>query len=270
MNDLLALIVHHGYIIIFLIVLAEALGLPVPAALALVTGGAAVASGAMRGPVAALIAVTPMLMGDSVLYVLGSRMGWRLLGFLCRVSVDPETCILRSAESFYKRGRVTLVIAKFVPGINSMAPALAGSMKMPFMQFLGLDFLAAITYAFAYGGAGFIFRDFLATIARGFREAGHVVELVVVIAAIAFTVYRISLYWKYRVYRIVPRIQVSELAAKLLTEYSKRTLLADVRSHGYYDPGAARIRGSIRLEPNNLSEEVKTLPRDKDIYLYCT
>ena len=71
--------------------------------------------------------------------------------------------------------------------------------------------------------------------------------------------YRISLYWKHRADRIVPRIQVTELAAKLQSEYAERILLADVRSHGYYDPGADRIRGSIRLEPNNLSEEVKTL-----------
>jgi membrane protein DedA with SNARE-associated domain len=270
MNDLLAQIVHHGYVVIFFIVLAEALGIPVPAALALLAGGAAVASGGLHAPAATLVAVTAMLLGDSLLYVLGSRMGWRLLGFLCRVSVDPETCILRSAESFYKRGRATLVIAKFIPGVNSMAPPLAGSMKMPFLQFLGLDFLGASVYALAYGGAGFIFRDFVATIARGFRAAGHAVEIVVVIAASAFTAYRISLYWKHRADRIVPRIQVTELAAKLQSEYAERILLADVRSHGYYDPGADRIRGSIRLEPNNLSEEVKTLPRDKDIYLYCT
>ena len=270
MNDLLELIVHYGYIIIFLIVLAEALGFPVPAALALVMGGAAVAAGVLHGPAAALVAVTAMLMGDSLLYVLGSRMGWRLLAFLCRVSVDPETCILHSAESFYKRGRATLVIAKFIPGINSMAPPLAGSMKMPFVQFLTLDFLGAMAYAFTYGAIGFIFRDFVATIARGFRAAGHVVEIVVIVAAIAFTIYRASLYWKHRVYRIVPRVQVAELAAKLKTEYPERILLADVRSHGYYDPGADRIRGSIRLEPNNLSEQVKNLPRNKDIYLYCT
>ena len=270
MNDLLAQIGHHGYIAIFLIVLAEAVGIPVPAALALVTGGAAVASGALRAPAAALVAVLAMLVGDSLLYVLGSRMGWRLLDLLCRVSGDPETCILRSAESFYKRGRATLLIAKFIPGVNSMAPPLAGSMKMPFMQFLGLDFLGAVAYAFAYGGVGFIFRDFVATIARGFRAAGHAVEIVVIIAAIAFTAYRVSLYWKHLAYRIVPRIQVAELAEKLQTQYSGMILLVDVRSHGYYDPGAERIRGSIRLEPNNLSEEVKTLPKDKDIYLYCT
>jgi hypothetical protein len=153
-----------------------------------------------------------------------------------------------------------------------MAPPLAGSMKMPFRQFLGLDFLGANAYAFAYGTVGFIFRDFVATIGRGFRAAAHAVEIAVVFAAIAFTAYRVSLYWKHRVYRIVPRIQVAELAAKLKTQYSERILLADVRSHGYYDPGAYRIRGSIRLEPNNLSEEVKAIPipMDKDIYLYCT
>jgi membrane protein DedA with SNARE-associated domain len=270
MNDFLALVTHHGYIIIFLIVLAEALGIPVPAALALVTGGAAVASGVLRAPAAALTAVTAMLVGDSLLYVLGNRMGWRLLGFLCRVSIDPETCILRAAESFFKRGRATLVLAKFIPGFNSMAPPLAGSMKMPFMQFLGLDFLGATAYALVYGGIGFIFRDFVATIAHGFQAAAHAVEVAVIVAAIAFTAYRVSLYWKHRVYRIVPRIQVAELAAKLKTLYPEKILLADVRSHGYYDPGARRIRGSIRLEPHNLTEEVKTLPKDKDIYLYCT
>ena len=270
MNDFLSLIVHHGYIIIFLIVLAEAVGIPVPAALALVAGGAAAASGALRAPAVALLAVTAMLLGDSLLYVLGSHMGWNLLGFLCRVSVNPETCILRSAESFYKRGRAALVVAKFIPGVNTMAPPLAGSMKMPFLQFLALDFLGASAYALAYGAIGFIFRDFIAAIEPGFRAAGHIVEIVVITAVFAFIAYRVSLYWKHRVYRIVPRVQVAELAAKLQSQYSERILLVDVRSHGYYDPGAARIRGSIRLEPNNLSEEIKTLPKDKDIYLYCT
>ena len=209
-----------------------------------------------------------MLLGDSLLFVLGSRMGWRLLGLLCRLSIDQENCILRSAESFYKRGRATFLVAKFIPGINSMAPPL--SMKMPFIQFVGLDLLGALAYAFAYGSIGFIFRDFLAFIVRGFQAAGQVVEIVVIITAIVFSIYRFSLYWRHRADRIVPRIQVAELAAKLQTQHAEMILLVDVRSHGYYDPHAYRIRGSIRLEPNNLSEEAKELPRDKDIYLYCT
>jgi membrane protein DedA with SNARE-associated domain len=271
MSHFLSLIAQHGYIVIFAIVLAEAIGMPMPAALALVAGGAGVASGTLRGQEAFLLAIGAMLLGDSLLYFLGNRMGWSLLGFLCKVSVDPETCILRSAESFYKRGRATLVIAKFIPGLNTMAPALAGSMKMPFGQFLALDFTGACFYALGYGTVGFLFRDFVAAIARGFQAAGQAVEIVIMSAVIAFIGYRIWLYFKHRVYRIVPRVQVAELVNKLLLEgASENILLADVRSHGYYDSGAARIRGSIRIEPNNLSQEISKLSRTQDIYLYCT
>jgi membrane protein DedA with SNARE-associated domain len=270
MGDWLSLIAHHGYIVVFLFVFLEAIGLPVPAALALVAGGAAAASGHLRAPAALLVAVVGILLGDSLLYVFGSYMGWSLLGFICKVSVNPETCILRSAESFYKRGRATLVIAKFVPGANAMAAPLAGSMKMPFGQFLVLDLAGASFYALAYGGIGFLFRDFVKEITRGFRLAGRVTEIVVILVLIAFIAYRVWLYSKHRVYRVVPRVQVLELAKKLQSEESAKILLVDVRSYGYYDSGAERIKGSVRIEPNNLSQEIKNLPKDKDIYLYCT
>src|SRR6202453_5482824 len=109
MNDLLSLIVHHGYAVIFLVVFAEAIGVPVPGAVALVAGGAAAAAGTLYGPAVALLAVVAMLSADSVLYILGRHMGWTLLRFLCQVSVDPETCVLRASESFYKRGRRMLL-----------------------------------------------------------------------------------------------------------------------------------------------------------------
>jgi membrane protein DedA with SNARE-associated domain len=265
-----SLIGRHGYAVIFLAVFFEAIGLPVPAALALIAGGAAAAAGALRAPEVLLLAVAAMLLADSLLYLLGGRMGWALLGFLCKISVNPETCILRSAESFYKRGRAALMFAKFIPGVNTMAPPLAGSMKMPPAEFLGLDFVGATAYAFVYGAIGFVFRDFIKAITRGLLAAGRVVEIVVIVAAIVFIAYRVRLYFKHRVYRIVPRVQVMELARKLQSEDAAKILLVDVRSHGYYDPGAARIRGSIRIEPNNLPEEVVKLPKDKDIYLYCT
>jgi rhodanese-related sulfurtransferase len=141
---------------------------------------------------------------------------------------------------------------------------------MPYWQFLALDIVGASLYAFVYGTIGFVFRDFVAAIMRGFQAAGHAVEIVVIGAIIVFFVYRTRLYIKHRAYRVVPRVQVAELAAKLHSEQATHVLVVDVRSHGYYDPGAARILGSIRIEPNNLTETIKLLPRDKDIYLYCT
>ena len=270
MNDFISLILRHGYLVVSLVVFAEAIGVPVPGAVALVAGGAAVASGVLYGPVATVLAIFAMLLADCLLYLLGRNTGWTILKFLCRISVDPENCVLSAAESFYKRGRPTLLVAKFIPGISTMAAPLAGSMKMPFLQFLGLDFLGASLYALAYGTVGFIFRDFVHQIVDGFRAAGHAVEGVIIIAVLVFIAYRVSLYWKHRGDRVVPRVQVAALAAKLKAEGAAKILLADVRSHGYYSAGAMRIPGAIRIEPNNLSVEIKHFPKDKDMYLYCT
>jgi len=269
-SNLLSPIAQHGYLLIFAVVLAEAIGLPVPAALALVAGGAAAASHALNPVLVLGLALLGTMLGDSLLFVLGRYMGWSLLGLLCRVSANPETCILRSAESFYKRGKITLLIAKFIPGVNTMAPPLAGSMKMRTGQFLRFDLAGASLYVLAYTGLGFLFRDFLVVITRGFQAAGHAVEIVLLVAFAGYVVYRVWIYRKNAVFRAVPRVQVQELAARLASVDKDKILVLDVRSHGYYDAYAARIEGSTRIEPNNLVEEIKTLPKDKEIYLYCT
>src|SRR3981081_4552401 len=191
MNELTGLMARHGYALTFGLLFAEAIGLPFPAAIALVAAGAAVASHALQAPSVLIGALAALLLGDSVQFVLGRYMGWALLGFLCRVSVNPETCILRSAESFYKRGKVTLVIAKFIPGVNTMAAPLAGSMKMRFWQFLRLDFAGALGYSLTYLAVGYLSRDFLAAILRGFHAAGRAMEAVIAAALISYAIYRV-------------------------------------------------------------------------------
>ncbi|SRR6266496_102772 len=270
MNDFVFAIEHHGYLAVSIVVFAEAIGLPMPAAVALVAGGAAAASGVLRIPQLVLFAVLAMVVGDVILFLVGRYTGWHLLGFLCRVALNPETCILRSAESFYRRGKMTLVIAKFVPGLNTMAPPLAGTMKMRAFQFLQLDLLGGVLYVSAYVGLGFVFHGLLSEIVHGFESAGRALEVIILIALAGYLAYRVWLYRKHAMYRVVPRVQVQELIEKLSAEEHDNILLVDVRSHGYYDAGASRIQGSIRLEPNNLAEEIKNLPREKDIYLYCT
>jgi membrane protein DedA with SNARE-associated domain len=269
-NHFFSLLARHGYALIFLVVLAESIGLPMPAALALVGAGAAVASGNLSAPVVLALALIALLMGDTLLFVLGRSMGWALLGVLCRVSINPESCILRSAESFYKRGKVALLLAKFVPGVNTMSAPLAGSMKMRFPQFLQLDTAGALLYILAYGGLGFLCHDFLARITRGFQAAGYVFGEVLLAAAIVYIAYRVWLYKKNKIHGLVPRVQVEDLARKLASEDNGEVLVVDVRSHGYYDGGAQRIKGSVRFEPNNLAEELKNLSANKDVYLYCT
>jgi membrane protein DedA with SNARE-associated domain len=270
MHDLLSNMAHHGYAWIFCLLLAEAAGLPFPAAIALVAAGAAVASHTLSGGGLLLTALVALLLGDSAQFWLGRAMGWSLLGFLCRMSMNPETCMLRSAESFYKRGKMTLIIAKFIPGVNTMAAPLAGSMKMRFGQFLRFDFAGSLLYSTTYLLVGYLSRDVLAAVLNGFHAAGRAMEVVVVVTLIAYGVYRGAQFHKYRQYDVVPRVQVQQLAARLASQEHSKVLIVDVRSHGYYDVGAERIKGSIRIEPNNLDKEVETLPKEEDIYLYCT
>lgn len=270
MSDLLTMMARHGYALTFALLFAEAIGLPFPAAIALVAAGAAVASHTLSGPGVLLAAMVALLIGDTAQFWLGRYTGWALLGFLCRLSMNPETCILRSAESFYKRGKATLVIAKFVPGINTMAAPLAGSMKMRFGQFLRLDFAGALLYSVTYLVVGYLSRDFLAATLSGFHAAGRAMEVVVIAALAGYAIYRSAQFRRHKKYRIMPRIQVQELVSRLASDQADRVQIVDVRSHGYYDIGAERIAGSIRIEPNNLEEEIKHLSKDKDVYLYCT
>jgi len=270
MTDLLSTMARHGYALTFTLLFAEAIGLPFPAAIALVAAGAAIASHTLPGPGLLLSAMVALMIGDTAQYWLGRYTGWALLGLLCRLSVNPETCILRSAESFYKRGKMTLVIAKFIPGINTMAAPLAGSMNMRFAQFFRLDLAGAVLYTVTYLLVGYISRDFLAAVLNGFHAAGRAMEFILTAALVAYAIYRAAQFRGHKKYRIMPRVQVQELAARLASGDGERVQIVDVRSHGYYDIGAERIAGSFRIEPNNLEEEIKHLSKDKDIYLYCT
>jgi membrane protein DedA with SNARE-associated domain/rhodanese-related sulfurtransferase len=265
MEALVSAIAQHGYSLLFFFVFIETIGLPVPAALALLVAGAASAKGPLLPGFSLLIALTSVLTGDTLMFLMGRWTGWWLLGLLCRVSLNPEGCILRSADTFYKRGRLMLVFAKFVPGFSTIAPPMAGSMNMRLMQFLPLDLAGASLYISVYFGAGFLFSDSLGLIAKSYAVFGNTLGWTIALLFAGYIGYRGWLMFRARKLRPVPRIAVSEVARRLheLTIY-------DARSHGYYDKGATRIPGSSRLEPNALTTEAAKLPRDREIVVYCT
>ena len=142
---------------------------------------------------------------------------------------------------------------------------------MGLFQFAGLDVLSIFLYAGVFVGAGFFFSPIVAAIVEGFYSLSRAGEAAFTLALVGFVVYRVRNHRKNRLYRFVPRITVESLAQKIAdVNDAEKIIVADTRSHGYYDSGAMRIRGSVRLEPNNLHEEMNRLPKDKQIYLYCT
>ncbi len=263
MEALLASLSQHGYSILFILVFLEAIAMPVPAALALLIAGGASATGSLHPALTLASALSAMLLGDVLMFLMGRYTGWWLLGMLCRLSLNPESCIMRTADSFYKRGRNMLVFAKFVPGLNTMAPPLAGSMNMRFNQFFRLDVAGALLYVGSYLTVGYIFSGVLGAITKGFRAFGHVMEWVLIAAVVAYLALQVWTWHKARIFRTVPFVRPSEAAAG-------DALIYDVRSHGYYDRSATRIRGSKRLESNALHQFEDEIPTGKQVYLYCT
>jgi membrane protein DedA with SNARE-associated domain/rhodanese-related sulfurtransferase len=257
---------QHGYSILMATVFLEAIGLPVPAALALLIAGGAAARGLLQVPYALGAALSAMLAGDTLMYLLGRYTGWWLLGVLCRISLNPESCILRSADSFYRRGRTLLVIAKFIPGINTMAPPLAGSMNMRLAPFLRLDLAGAVLYVGAFFGVGFVFSGALEAVTRGYNAVGRILGWLVIALLAGYLAIRVWLWIRGRTLSAVLFANPAEVARELLAGAS----VYDVRSHGYFDAKATRIRGSRRLNPNAIHQPDSEVPGERMVYVYCT
>ena len=257
----------YGYPILFAVVLVETLGFPVPAALFLILVGGAIAHHTLGAAEALGYALTAMLVGDSFMYVMGRLTGWWLLGILCRLSFNPESCIFRSAAAFHKRGRIFIVVAKFVPGINTIAAPMAGSMNMRPLVFLGYDFLGGLLYVSAYLALGFLASDALHILIEGYRAFNRVFGWVLLVALVGWLVVHVWLWVRSKPLRYAPTVEPEVAAAELA---AGQAVVYDVRSHGYYDEKTVRIPGSQRLDPNTFPEWRDQLPRGQHIYLYCT
>jgi membrane protein DedA with SNARE-associated domain/rhodanese-related sulfurtransferase len=260
-------LLEYGYSMLFAVVFLEAVGFPIPAALALLIAGGATARGSLQLGWALFSALSAMALADTLMFLLGRATGWWLLGLVCRLSLNPDTCILRSADAFYRRGRTLLMFAKFVPGINAIAPPMAGSMNMRLAQFLMFDVVGIVFYVGAYFSIGYIFSDAIGAITKGYQAFGRVVTWALIAAAVAYLGSQVWLWRRSRALRMVPSVGAAEAASALS---AGDAVIYDVRSHGYYDPKAKRIQGSKRLEPNAIHQIEEDIPAGKQVYLYCT
>jgi membrane protein DedA with SNARE-associated domain/rhodanese-related sulfurtransferase len=256
----------HGYSILFAAVFLEAIGFPLPAALALLLAGGASAHGTLQSSYALGGAFIATVSGDTLMFLMGRYTGWFFLGLLCRISLNPESCILRSADSFLRRGRMLLVVSKFIPGINTMAPPLAGSMNMRPLQFFGLDFAGSALYILSYFGVGYLFSDALGAITQGMQSFGRVAGWVVTALVAGYVGFVIWQWVRVRALRTVPFAIPSEAAHRI----TLGARVYDVRSHGYLDAKAIRITGSRRLDPNTLTRFNEESPDGPMVYVYCT
>lgn len=262
----LATVAQYGYVLVFAAVFLEAIGFPLPAAIVLVIAGAACAQGTLDAATVLAGAVAAALAGDILMFVLGRHTGWWLLGILCRISLNPESCILGSANAFYRRGRALLLVAKFIPGINTMAPPLAGCMNMRLWPFVRLDLTGIVLYTGVYFGIGYLFSEALEFITRGYETFGRVAGTLVLALVGGYVAIVIWRWIKARALRSVPLVSPADAAQAA----QAGACIYDVRSHGYLDAKAVRIQGSQRLDPHTLQQREYAFPAGQTVYVYCT
>jgi membrane protein DedA with SNARE-associated domain/rhodanese-related sulfurtransferase len=273
--SLLAAVQNHGYAATAVILFLSSCGLPLPISIVLLTAGAAARGGSLELPMVIFCAAGAALCGDTLLYLGGKFTGWWLLAGLCRLSLNPETCIFGSARSFYKRGPRTLLFAKFVPGLGTVAAPLAGSLNMSFTRFLRLDACGVLCYATVWSTAGFICAPFLRLLVGWVVRVGHFTAATITAAILLYILWLLGSSLRDTRFSTIERIAAEELHQRMKApSHDKVVVIADVRSHGYYDPSAQRIKNSIRVEPNRLREELEALREfmapECEIYLYCS
>jgi membrane protein DedA with SNARE-associated domain/rhodanese-related sulfurtransferase len=275
--DVIQVIAQHGYAMTAAFLFIAAIGVPIPVAIALLAAGAA--SHAGLNPLLALgIAWSAAMLGDVLLYLGGKYTGWWLLAGMCRLSLNPEQCIFSSADSFYRKGPQTLLIAKFIPGLGTVAAPLAGSLNMRFPRFLRLMAIGEALYCSSWFAAGYGFYQFIDQIAHWLEQAGHALLLILLLVAAGYALVVLFLIFKSRRYRKIRKISAEGLRDRIDTlgrfDPDRVVVIADVRSHNYYDPGMQRIKNSVRIEPNRLQEELQALKDfmapECEIYLYCS
>src|SRR5437867_8386459 len=195
MSETSQFLMRHGLPLLFAAVLVEQLGLPIPAPPLLLAVGALAALGKFNLLFATLVTIAACLIADAVWFYLGRYQGNKVLGFLCRVSLEPDSCVRRAQNIFTRYGLRGIVVAKFIPGMSTVAPPLAGMAGVHAGRFLLVDGLGALLYGGAYLCLGYIFANQIEQIAAAIADiGGSALTLLVTIVAL----YIAFKYWQRR------------------------------------------------------------------------
>jgi len=268
MSETLEFVVRHGYLVLFVWMVADQLGLPIPAIPILLAAGAVAGSGRLSLPLILLVSIVASLLADTLWYELGRRKGVRVLNFLCRVSLEPDSCVRRTEQVFGRYGARSLLVSKFVPGLTTAAPPLAGIFGMRLPRFLAFAGLGALLYAAAYAGLGYLFSAQIERLAEGALVTG---EWALLLIAGGLALFILGKLWQRR--RFLHRLRTARITPEELKErldHGEEIVVVDLRHALDLDAEPHHIPGALHLTPDEIENRHAEIPRDRDVVLYCT
>jgi membrane protein DedA with SNARE-associated domain len=261
-------LIMHGYTLLFGWVFVEQMGLPIPAIPLLLAAGALAGSGKMDMALAVSLALIAVILADLFWYSLGRYRGGRILKVLCRISLEPDSCVRRTENLFVRHGARSLLVAKFIPGLNTAAPSLAGVFRMPLPRFMVFDCLGGFFWVLTFTGLGFIFSDQLERIAaHALRWGGWLIAILAGSLA-AYVLWKYIQRWRFLHRLRIARISPKELMEKLSA--GEDVSIVDLRQPIDVEAFPKMIPGALRIALEEIEERHGEIPRDRDVVLYCS
>ena len=267
MDELVALLLHHGMLIVFAVTLAARVGAPVPAAPLLVVAGGLSVAGDFSAAATFGVSLLANVGGDAVWFWSGRRHGHRVLRLLCRISLSPDSCVRQSESLIMRWGGMSLVAAKFVPGVSVVAAPMAGALAMSWGRFTVFALLAAALWTALFLGLGALFSTQIQRVLDAMASTGTAALAALVLVLSALVALR---WWRRRRFQRaveLPRIGVDELRA--LIRDGRQPLILDVRSGASIEVDPRRIPGALSVQLDEVGDRAAQLPRDREIVLYC-
>jgi membrane protein DedA with SNARE-associated domain len=268
-HGLAATVSKYGLPLVFANVLLEQLGLPIPAVPTLIVAGALSVEKDVSAAAVLGVALVACLIADSVWYALGARHGFPILKTLCRVSLSPDSCVRQTTAAFERWGMPSLLVAKFIPGFSTVAPPLAGAVGRRPLAFLAFDAGGSLLWA---GSAVLLGALFHKAIDHAIEYLAGIGGRAVVLMATALALFIAWKWWQrrrfYRALRMA-RITPAELH-ELRSQGSAPVVVVDVRTSGSRVGDPRRIPGASAMTFDEIAEKASSLPRDREIVLYCT
>jgi membrane protein DedA with SNARE-associated domain len=266
--ELSHLVAEHGLVLVFVNVFLLQAGIPLPAVPTLIAAGALAHAGAISAPALVAVAVAASLAGDLIWYAAGRIYGMRVLRFFCRLSLSPDACVRDTQGRFERWGAPSLIVAKFVPGFGTVAPPLAGALKLALGPFLAYSAASAALWSGVAVGAGVLFHDQIEWLLRRLTDMGFyaVVALVAILVLFAAAKWweRQRFLAELRMARITPA-ELHKLIAS-----GRMPVVADVRTAADRRADPRRVPGAVTMDPADPDSALKPLAPDQDIILYCT
>ena len=268
MHRTLEFLIKHGYAVLLAWVFAEQIGVPVPSLPVVLAAGALAGAGRLSFWGSLALITLASITADSIWFLLGKFKGIRILQFLCKISLEPDSCVRRTEGLFAKQGARSLLVAKFVPGLNTVAPPLAGIFHMRARKFFLFDAMGALLWGFSILGTGYVFSEQIESIAEYAERLGSWLAVLLIGALAAYILRKWHARRKFLRDLRIARITPEELKSKL--DSREPIVIVDLRHSIDFEADPETIPGAFHIDAQELEEHSDRLPHDREVVLYCT